>query len=340
MSLALSVATRSGLSVAAVAELARRAEQQGLDAFYLAESASDAFVLAQAALGATADIEVGTAVANARLRHPAASAMTTAMLDDWSGGRFRLGLGVSNARFNEGWLGMPPVAPVDFMRDYLAAVREVLQPSAPGTDGGAPPAFALDRPPARAIPLALAALQPRMLRLAGEVADSVLLSLTTPRSIGAVLDEIRRGTARRPDGRDAVRVECVLPCCFDDDLAAARRAGRGVVIGYARHPAATRLFAERGYAAELTAVVTALDSGDVDAAHAVLGDEMVDDFVLVGDPAACADRIASYLAQGVDRVILFPLPHDGDWESAVSAAIDVSPALAAGVAASEGAQPV
>ncbi|MEO7236533.1 MAG: LLM class flavin-dependent oxidoreductase [Lapillicoccus sp.] len=332
MSLALSVATRSGLSVAAVADLARRAEHQRLDAFYLAESASDAFVLAQAALAATVDIEVGTAVANARLRHPAAAAMTAAMLDDWSGGRFRLGLGVSNARFNEGWLGMPPVAPVDFMRDYLAAVRAVLEPSASGT-GAAAPAFALDRPPARPVSLALAALQPRMLRLAGEVADSVLLSLTTPRSIGGVLDEIRLGAARRAAGRDAVRVECVLPCCFDADLASARRAGRDVVIGYARHPAATRLFAERGFAAELASVVAALDAGDVDAAHAVIRDEMVDDFVLVGDPAACADRIASYLARGVDRVILFPLPHAGDWAGAVSAAIDVSPTLAAGIAA-------
>ena len=129
----MSVATRSGLSVAAVAELARRAEANGLDAFYLAESASDALVMAQAALAATESIEVGTAVANARLRHPAAAAMTAAMLGDWSGGRFRMGLGVSNARFNESWLGMPSVAPVDFMRDYVATMREVL--ARPRRDG-------------------------------------------------------------------------------------------------------------------------------------------------------------------------------------------------------------
>jgi 5,10-methylenetetrahydromethanopterin reductase len=331
MSLALSIATRSGLSVSDVAELAQRAEAAGLDALYLAESASDSMVLAQAALAATRSIEVGTAVANARLRHPAAVAMTAAMLDEWSGGRFRLGLGVSNARFNEAWLGMPPIAPVDFVRDYVARFRDVL-----GTPGAAPAAgaaqgFALDRPVTRRIPLALAALQPRMLRLAGEIADTVILSLTTPRSIGGVLEQIQDGARRRPDDRARVRVECVLPSCFDADEESARRAGRGVVIGYARHPAATTLFAERGYATELAGVVAALDGGDVEAAHAIVGDEMVDDFVLVGDPERCATRIDSYLDLGVDRAILFPLPPERDWHTAISTAIDVSPTLLAGL---------
>ena len=167
-----------------------------------------------------------------------------------------------------------------------------------------------------------------MLRLAGEIADAVVLSLTTPRSISAVLEQIRFGAARRAPGSAPVRVECVLPCCFDADTESARRAGRGVVIGYARHPAATRLFAERGFAAELAAVVAALDGGDVEAAHAIVGDDMVEDFVLVGDPARCADRIASYLELGVDRAILFPLPPDGDWEATITAAVDVAPDLA------------
>lgn len=333
MSLALSVATRSGLSVADVAELARRAETNGLDAFYLAESASDAVVMAQAALSATTTIEVGTAVANARLRHPAAAAMTAAMLGDWSGGRFRMGLGVSNARFNETWLGMPPVAPVDFMREYVATMRAVLAPTTSERSAAPATGFALDRPVSRPVPIALAALQPRMLRLAGEIADAVVLSLTTPRSIDAVLEQIRIGASRRAPGLSPVRVECVLPCCFDADTESARRAGRGVVIGYARHPAATRLFAERGFAAELAEVVAALDGGDVEAAHAIVGDDMVDDFVLLGDPEQCAARIASYLELGVDRTILFPLPPDGDWASAVTAAIDVAPTLAAHVRA-------
>ena len=80
-------------------------------------------------------------------------------------------------------------------------------------------------------------------------------------------------------------------------------------------------------------MVAALDGGDVEAAHAIVGDDMVDDFVLLGDPEQCAVRIASYLELGVDRAILFPLPPDGDWASAVTAAIDVAPTLGAHVRA-------
>ena len=322
MSLALSVATRSGLSVGAVATLAQRAEQAGLDAFYLAESASDAVVFAQAALGATTHMQVGTEVTNARLRHPAAAAMAASELDEWSGGRFRMGLGVSNPRFNEAALGMSPVSPVDFMRDYVRTMRRLLEPA--GEEAAGP---ALDRPPARRVPLGLAALQPRMLRLAGEVADSVILSLTTPSSLDSVLDQIRAGAHRRVDGRTP-RVECVIPTCLDVDHDMARHAGRGVVIGYARHPSATRLFAERGFAEELSQVVSALDAGDTEAAHAVVSAEMVDDFVLLGDLDRCADRVRHYLQSGVDRVVLFPLPPDGDWHRALTDVVDAAPHLA------------
>lgn len=320
MPIAVSIATRSGLSATTVADLARRAEDRGLDALFLAESASDSFVLAQAALAATRTLIVGTAVANARLRHPVAAAMATATLDEWSRGRFRVGLGVSNAAFNETLLGMPPVPAVAFMRDYVARMREVLDPASGG-------ALKTDRPVTHRVPIMLAALQPRMLALAGEIADAVVLSLTTPRTIASMLAHVAAGASGRPAGAAAVRVECVLPCCLDEDHAAARRAGRGVVIGYARHPAAVRLFAARGFATELAGVVAALDRGDIEAAHRVIGDDMVDDFVLVGDLDRCADRVAAYLAAGVDQPALFPLPADGDWHTAIARTIDLATTL-------------
>ncbi len=320
MPVAVSIATRSGLSATTVAELAHRAEHRGLDALFLAESASDSFVLAQAALAATRTLTVGTAVANARLRHPVATAMATATLDEWSGGRFRVGLGVSNGAFNETLLGMPPVPPVAFMRDYVARMRQVLDPAS-GT------ALKTDRPVSRRVPIMLAALQPRMLALAGEIADAVVLSLTTPRTIAPMLAQIATGAGVRPSDAAAVRVACVLPCCLDEDHEAARRAGRGVVIGYARHPAAVRLFAARGYATELAGVVAALDRNDVEAAHQVIGDDMVDDFVLVGDLDRCAERVAAYLGAGVDQPILFPLPADGDWYTAIFRTIDLARSL-------------
>ena len=101
MRLGLSVASRSGLPAARFAELAAAAEGAGFDAFLVAERLADSFALSHAALAATSTITVGTAVANARLRHPVLTGMTAATVDELYGGRFLLGLGVSNPALNE-----------------------------------------------------------------------------------------------------------------------------------------------------------------------------------------------------------------------------------------------
>jgi alkanesulfonate monooxygenase SsuD/methylene tetrahydromethanopterin reductase-like flavin-dependent oxidoreductase (luciferase family) len=314
MPVAVSLATRSGVSAGTVGDLAAAAERAGLSGFYLAESAADSLVLSQAALAATRTIAVGTAIANARLRHPAAAAMATATLDELFRGRFKLGLGVSNAAFNEGVLGMPAVPPVEFMRDYVAGFRRTL-------------AGPLDRPPVNARPLiSLAAMGPRMLRLAGEVADGVILSLTGPASVSAALTELATGAARAGRPLSEVVVACVVPCCFDEDEPAAQRAGRNVVLGYARHPAAARIFAERGFADRLPPMVAALERGDTEAAHRLVDEGMVAEFVLV-DPNRCGDLLAAFARAGVDQSILFPVPSTDDWEATLRHTINLLPDL-------------
>jgi alkanesulfonate monooxygenase SsuD/methylene tetrahydromethanopterin reductase-like flavin-dependent oxidoreductase (luciferase family) len=319
MPIAVSVASRSGLSAAAVGELARAAERGGVDAFFVAESATDSFVLCQAALAVTDAITVGTAVANARLRHPAAAAMATATLDEWSGGRFRIGLGVSNARFNELTLGMAPIQPLAFMREYVAQMRRTL--------GDGTPAVPLDRAPQRCgTPIMIAAMQPRMLGLAGEIADGAILSLTTPATLPAAVAAVHEGIARAGRRREDVTIACVMPCCFDGaDLS--RRAGRSVVTGYARHPAAAQVFGASGFGAQLPLIAAALDRGEAEAAAALVDDRMLGEFVLSGEPDDCAQRVRTYLDAGVDLPILFPMPGDGTWERAIRNAIDVAPAL-------------
>lgn len=318
-SVAVSIATRSGLSPAAITALARAGERAGLAELYLAESGSDALALSQAVLTATDSLIVGTAIANARLRHPSATAMATALLDELSGGRFRLGLGVSSAAYNESVLGLPPVRPVPFMRDYVAALRR--------TWGLGEPAVPVDRPARTALlPVTLAAMQPRMLRLAGEIADGVVLALTSPATLPALLAEVAAGAHGAGRPATAVRKACVLPCCFDADPRRAILAGRNVVLGYARHPGAARMFAERGLAGQLPEIVAALDRGDADQAARLLDPAFVAEFVLL-EPSAAADRVAAYADAGIDLPILFPVPAGGEWEAAVRTAIEVAAGL-------------
>ena len=128
----------------------------------------------------------------------------------------------------------------------MAVVRSVLNRGT-GYDGqlfrtGMIP---LDSPPVRAgLPVWLGALGPRMLALAGRIADGVILNLMTPAQAGEAAGLVR--DAARAAGRDpaSVEVACVVHCCLSDDPAAAAEAARAVVPRYVLHPAVPRLFGE------------------------------------------------------------------------------------------------
>jgi 5,10-methylenetetrahydromethanopterin reductase len=318
--LGISVASRSGLGAAEVAALAAQAERAGFSAFLIAERAADAFALCHAALAATSRITVGTAVANAGLRHPALTAMTAATLDESSGGRFLLGLGTANRGLNQGALGLPPAAPLAMMRDYVEVVRRTLRGGEVRFDGEVfrLAGFRPDRPAPRAsLPVVLGALLPKMLELAGEVADGVILNLVTTDRVVEAVEHVRRGAARTGRDRSGMLVACVLPCCPTGDERAGREAARDVVAGYAQHPAAGRLFADSGFAPDLAGVLSRLGRGDRAGARAMVSDAMIDALVLHGDPRGWRPRLDAYRAAGVDLPVLFPIPVGDDWEGAV-----------------------
>lgn len=330
--LGLSVATRGGLSAAATAALAADAESAGFTAFFVAERAADALSVCQSAAAATSRIGIGTAVLNVRPRHPALTAASAAAVDEAAGGRFLLGLGLANPGLNEGMLGLPPVPPVPFMREYVGIVRRVLAGDPdPGPDGPGEPVahrvrgYRLDRPPPRPdIPILLAAMLPRMLGLAGAVADGVLLSLTTPATLPGSVDMVAKGAAAAGRSMRDLLVACVLPCCLTDDEERSRRTGRELVVGYAQHPSAARLFAASGFAEELAVAARLLARGDRAGALGSVTDEMVDAFLLRGSPAAVAERLDACRAAGVDLPVLFPVPGDGDWHAAVRHTVEIA----------------
>src|SRR6185312_7768499 len=140
----------------------------------------------------------------------------------------------------------------------------------------------LDSPPVRAgLPVWLGALGPRMLALAGRIADGVILNLMTPAQAGEAAGLVR--DAARAAGRDpaSVEVACVVHCCLSDDPAAAAAAARAVVPRYVLHPAVPQ--------------------------------PVADGFVAWGDAAQVAARLAEYRAAGVDLPVIFPMPVGSEW---------------------------
>ncbi|HEX5297107.1 MAG TPA: LLM class flavin-dependent oxidoreductase, partial [Streptosporangiaceae bacterium] len=235
--------------------------------------------------------------------------------DHAAGGRFVLGLGVANTIMNTRF-GIAPFAPLPMIEEYVGVVRAVLGGSPDGYDGqvyrtGMVP---LDSPPARAaLPVYLAALSPRMLALAGRIADGVILNLMTPAQAGSAALIVRE--AAQAAGRDPASVEvvCVVHCALSSDRLAAAGAARAVVLRYVLHPSVPRLFGELDGGVSLDGVRELLLAGDREGAVGGVPQQVADGFVAHGDVTRCAGRIAEYRAAGVDLPVLFPVPVGGDW---------------------------
>jgi 5,10-methylenetetrahydromethanopterin reductase len=242
--LGLSIASHSGLAAPAVGAVAAAAEAAGYSAVFVAEGHGDALSLCHPVVAATSRVRVGTAIANAALRPPVLAAKTAAQLDQASGGRFLLGLGVGNAVMN-GRFGLQPFPPLQMIEEYVGAVRAALAGHPAGFDGrlfrtGMVP---FDSPPVRAeLPVYLAALGPRMLGLAGRIADGVVLNLMSPAQAGLAASLVRAAAVAAGREASSVEVACVVHTCMSDDPDAAAAAARAVVPRYVLHPAATKLF--------------------------------------------------------------------------------------------------
>jgi 5,10-methylenetetrahydromethanopterin reductase len=318
MPLGLSIASHSGLPPAGVGAVAQAAELAGFSAVFVAEGHGDALALCHPVAAATRHARVGTAVANAPLRPPVLAAKTAAQLDQASSGRFILGLGTGNAVMNTRW-GVEPRPSLPWVEEYVSVVRAVLGGSPTGYSGrhfrtGMVP---LDSPPVRpGLPVYLAALGPRMLELAGRIADGVILNLMSPAQAGEAARVVR--ASARAAGRDpaSVEVTCVVHCCLADGSAqadTAAAAARAVVPRYVLHPAAPRLFAELDGGPSLQGVREKVLAGDRAGAAGLVPQQVADGFVARGGPDECLVRVAEYLAAGVDLPILFPMPVGGDW---------------------------
>jgi len=315
MPLGLSIASHSGLAPAGVGAVAQAAELAGFSAVFVAEGHGDALALCHPVAAATRQVRVGTAITNAALRPPVLAAKTAAQLDHASDGRFILGLGVANPVMNTRF-GLPPLAPLAMIEEYAAVVRAVLGGSPAGYQGrvfrtGMVP---LDSPPVRpGLPVYLAALGPRMLELAGRIADGVILNLMSPAQAGQAARVVR--AAARAAGRDpaSVEVTCVVHCCLGGEGGEAAAAARAVVPRYVLHPAAPRLFGELDGGPSLQGVREKVLAGDRAGAAGLVPQQVADGFVARGGADELLARITEYRAAGVDLPVLFPMPVGGDW---------------------------
>jgi F420-dependent oxidoreductase-like protein len=220
-------------------DLVRRAETLGYDSVWVTHgSGRDSFGVLGAYGAATTRIGLGNGVVPIYPRHPVAMAQAALTLSELTGGRFRLGIGVSHVPSMGAMLGLELREPLAVMREYVAVLRGALGEGAnfEGRYYRVHWSLALpQRPPAP--PIYLAALSPKMCELAGEIADGAILWLCSPAYVRDVaLPAIERGRKRAGQPLAGFEIAAAVPLAVADDSAPAMQAFRAELVRYAQLP--------------------------------------------------------------------------------------------------------
>jgi alkanesulfonate monooxygenase SsuD/methylene tetrahydromethanopterin reductase-like flavin-dependent oxidoreductase (luciferase family) len=255
-------------------------------------------------------------------RTPATMAQTAATIDELSGGRFTLGLGVSHRPVVEGWHGQTIDRPVAEMREYASIVRAILRGEDPPRGEKWQTGFHLmGLEPRPALPIYVAALSPSMLRLAGEVADGVILWLCNPSYIrDVVIPEVSTGRERAGLTLDGFDVVAAVPGALTSDRDGAYAAMRKDLIPYFGLPFYRAMIERTGFGADIEAYDRAAGAGDFEAMQSAISVGFLDELTAVGDESGLIGGVERYRDAGAGSPCIGPIPGT-DFEATLRAGI-------------------
>lgn len=311
----------TGRSLQSAIERVQLAESLGYEAVYTTHIAGrDSLTVLTAYALATSKIRVGTGVVPIYSRTPATMAQTAATIDDLSDGRLTLGLGVSHRPVVEGWHNQSIDAPAREMREYVAIVRAILRGEDPPAGQKWRSSFHLaGLEPRPELPIYVAALSPGMLRLAGEIADGVMLWLCNPTYIErVVIPEVRAGRERAGLTLDGFDVVAAVPAAITDQPQTSFAMLRQELLTYFALPFYRTMIERSGFGAEIAAFDAA--SGDVEAMQAAISDTFLQQLAAVGDAQIVRDGVARYRNAGASSPCVGPIGRT-DFEATLRAAI-------------------
>jgi F420-dependent oxidoreductase-like protein len=277
----------------------------------------------------TSTIKVGSGILQIPARTPAMTAMTAVTLNELSGGRFLLGLGLSGPQVVEGWHGVAYGKPLGKTREYVSIVRRAMaredKLTYDGTHYQIPyrgaDATGLGKPlrlmthPTRAIPVYLAAIGPKNVSLTAEIADGWLPIFYSPDRAGDVYGPLlAEGFSRSGEGDKASRFDTVasLQAIETDDLEAARNRIKPMLALYVGGMGAkgknfyNDLACRYGYEEAAAQVQDLYLAGKKMEATAAIPDALVDDLSLIGTREMIRDRLEAWRESPVTTMALTP----------------------------------
>lgn len=298
----------TGRSLPEAIKRVKLAESLGYESVYVAHVAGRESLTAITAYAlATSTIRVGTGVVPIYTRTPATMAQTAATIDELSDGRMTLGIGVSHRPVVESWHGQTIDKPVAEMREYTTIVRAILRGEDPPDGAKWRTGFHLAGIETRPeLPIYIAALSPAMLRLAGEIADGVILWLCNPNYIrDVVVPEVRAGRERAGLTLDGFDIVPAVPSALTEAPQDAFAAMRRELIPYFGLPFYRAMIERSGYAQDIAAYDAA--AGDLDAMAGAVSENFLRELTAIGDEEAVRAGVRRYCDAGATSPCVGPI---------------------------------
>ncbi|PZS16952.1 MAG: LLM class F420-dependent oxidoreductase [Pseudonocardiales bacterium] len=304
--------------------LAREADQLGFSVVWAAEAyGSDAVTVLSWVAAQTSEIDVGSAILQIPARTPAMTAMTAATLDTLSGGRFRLGLGVSGPQVSEGWHGVRFAKPLARTREYVDIVKLALSRQRvrydgetyrlPLPDGPGKALHLMVHPVREHVPIYLASVGPKNLELSGELADGWLAIFFTPKFADEQFEHLRAGLSKAGRTLDGFDVVASVPMVVGEDPVECAKPVRPYNalyvggMGSREQNVYNDLAVRMGYGEQAAEVQNRYLARDYDGAAAAIPAEFVDATSLLGPAGRIAERMAQFADAGVTTLSIMPL---------------------------------
>ena len=300
-----------GRTVAENVDLALLAEECGWGGVWLAETTGlDAVAGAAAVAARLASGRVGTAIVPMQTRGPMLLAMAAASIGPVAPGGFVLGLGTSTPLIIEDWHATPwGESPLALARECVDLTRRFLRGERVTTESGRwryRRAQLGTRPPPRA-PIYLAALNDKMLELAGEIADGVVLNFVTVADVRHARERVAAGAARAGRSLDDFEIVVFFRATVTGDYEQARARYQRELLTYIMAPVYQRMFAREGWDDACREVQRLWRARERQQALDAVPEALIRERALIGEVDAVRERLAAYAAAGMDSAIATPV---------------------------------
>ncbi|PJK31661.1 LLM class flavin-dependent oxidoreductase [Minwuia thermotolerans] len=279
-------------------EWAKEVEGRGFAGVFVT-SVSACLPFCQAVLQETSRITVGSSIQPIYFQSARLLADNAAFMHEISGGRFRLGIGISHAPALQRYGVNNSGKPLTDMRRYVEELRDAEQEVGPLP------------------PVVLATLRNRMLDLAVEKADGAVWA-NGPREM------VRKQLAERPrTAGDDFSTSAMIPTVIDDDVTAARAVHRKTLARYVQLPNYRAYWKTAGFEQEMTDIEAAIESGDLDRLPGIMSDEWLDSTTLSGPESRVMEGVEAWYEAGIKTPILVPSAIKGGQTAGLAAIFDM-----------------